>query len=132
MASFETVAAEYDAARPSYPAGVYDALGPIDGRTVLDVGAGTGIATRQLEERGASVVAVDPGRGVLGRARARTPGLRAVVADGATLPIATGTADLVCYALTYWEFGPLVESNGAIGWKLLQTLAKRLREAQQE
>jgi hypothetical protein len=36
-------------------------------------------------------------------------------------------ADLVCYGLTFWEFRPLIERNGAIGWKLLQALAKRLR-----
>jgi pyruvate,water dikinase len=43
--------------------------------------------------------------------------------------VVAGT-DLVCYGLTFWEFRPLVESNGALGWKLLQALAKRLREAE--
>jgi CRP-like cAMP-binding protein len=41
-------------------------------------------------------------------------------------PVAT---DLFCYGLTFWEFRPLVEGNGAIAWKLLQALAKRLRAA---
>jgi pyruvate phosphate dikinase-like enzyme/cyclic nucleotide-binding protein len=47
--------------------------------------------------------------------------------------IATITAldELVCYGLTLWELRPLVEANGVIGWKLLQTLAKDLREAEQ-
>ena len=36
--------------------------------------------------------------------------------------------ELRCYGLTAWEFRPLVESNAAIAWSLLQTLAKRLRE----
>ena len=44
----------------------------------------------------------------------------------ATIVAAT---DLVCYGLTFWEFRPLVEGNGSIGWKLLQALAKRLRAA---
>ena len=39
----------------------------------------------------------------------------------------TADTDLVCYGLTFWEFRPLVERNGSIGWKLLQVLAKRLR-----
>jgi len=39
----------------------------------------------------------------------------------------TAATDLACYGLTFWEFRPLVERNGAIGWKLLQALAKRLR-----
>jgi hypothetical protein len=34
------------------------------------------------------------------------------------------------YGLTLWEFRPLVEQNGVIGWKLLQTLAKELRDAE--
>ena len=41
----------------------------------------------------------------------------------------TAATDLVCYGLTFWEFRPLVERNGTIGWKLLQALAKRLRAA---
>ena len=31
--------------------------------------------------------------------------------------------------MTFWEFRPIVESNGRIAWKLLQALAKQLREA---
>ena len=41
----------------------------------------------------------------------------------------TAATDMVCYGLTFWEFRPLVEKNGAIGWKLLQALTKRLRAA---
>jgi CRP-like cAMP-binding protein len=41
----------------------------------------------------------------------------------------TAATDLVCYGLTFWELRPLIERNGAIGWKLLQALAKRLRAA---
>lgn len=45
----------------------------------------------------------------------------------ATIAAAT---DLVCYGLTLWEFRPLVVENGEIGWKLLQSLAKKLRSAE--
>jgi CRP/FNR family cyclic AMP-dependent transcriptional regulator len=38
-------------------------------------------------------------------------------------------SDLKCWGLTSWEFRPLVESNAAIAWAMLQTLAKRLRES---
>jgi hypothetical protein len=34
--------------------------------------------------------------------------------------------------LTFWDFRPLVQQNAAIGWKLLQSLAKKLRTAQEE
>jgi SAM-dependent methyltransferase len=104
--SFDTVAEEYDAARPGYPAGVFDALGPIDGLRVLDVGAGTGIATRELLARRARVTAVDPGPRVLRRAAARTPRLAAVVADGAALPFSSGSVDLVCFAQSWHWLDP--------------------------
>jgi CRP-like cAMP-binding protein len=38
--------------------------------------------------------------------------------------------DMVCYGLTQWEFRPIVESDGRIAWKLLQTLAQKLRAAE--
>lgn len=101
VAPFDAVADEYDAARPSYPDEVFDALGPVAGLRVLDVGAGTGIATRALLARHANVVAVDPGREVLHRATARTLGLAAVIADGAVLPVRSGTVDLVCFAQSW-------------------------------
>lgn len=101
MASFETVADEYDRARPSYPAGVFDALGSLDGLRVIDIGAGTGIATRALIARGAEVTAVDPGGEVLRRARQRTVDLNTVVADGVALPLRTNSVDLACFAQSW-------------------------------
>ena len=106
MTSFESVADEYDAARPDYPPGVFDALGSLEGLQVLDVGAGTGIATRQLSARGARVIAVDPGREVLARALARTPSLPAIASDGAVLPIRDGVVDLICFAQAWHWLGP--------------------------
>jgi SAM-dependent methyltransferase len=98
VASFEGVGDEYDAARPSYPAGVFDAIGPLRGVRVLDIGAGTGIATRQLRDHGAAVIAVDRGRGLLARAVAHTPELPVIVADGTVLPVSDTSVDLVCFA----------------------------------
>jgi CRP/FNR family cyclic AMP-dependent transcriptional regulator len=42
----------------------------------------------------------------------------------------TAAGDLVCYGLTYWDFQPLVQSNAAIAWPLLQSVANMLRVAQ--
>lgn len=53
----------------------------------------------------------------------------ALIDGGPRTATVTAATDLVCYGLTFWEFRPLVERNGTIGWKLLQALAKRLREA---
>jgi CRP-like cAMP-binding protein len=55
----------------------------------------------------------------------------ALIDEGARTATVVANTDLTCYGLTAWEFRPLVESNGAIAWKLLQTLARRLRESEQ-
>jgi pyruvate,water dikinase len=55
----------------------------------------------------------------------------ALIDEGVRIATITASEELVCYGLTLWELRPLVEENGVIGWKLLQTLAKDLREAEQ-
>ena len=55
----------------------------------------------------------------------------ALIDEGARMATITASSELVCYGLTLWEFRPLVQANGAIGWKLMQTLAKELRAAEQ-
>ena len=54
----------------------------------------------------------------------------ALIDGGPRSATVTAATDLLCYGLTFWEFRPLIERNGAIGWKLLQALAKRLRAAE--
>ena len=49
--------------------------------------------------------------------------------EGARLATITADTDLVCWGLTYWDFRPVVEANGVIGWKLLQQMARMLRAA---
>ena len=105
--TFDHVATAYDAARPDYPASLYDvlesALGqPLLRAEVVDVGAGTGIATRALAGRGSRVVAIDPGPVVLRVLRDRsTARVRAVQGDGNDLPLRDGCADLVTYAQSW-------------------------------
>ena len=36
---------------------------------------------------------------------------------------------MTCYAMTFWEFRPIVETDARIAWKLVQALAHKLREA---
>ncbi len=55
-----------------------------------------------------------------------------LIDGGARSATVTASSDLVCYGLTYWEFRPLVQENAALGWKLLQSLAKKLRVAEQD
>jgi CRP/FNR family transcriptional regulator, cyclic AMP receptor protein len=55
----------------------------------------------------------------------------ALIDEGARSATVTASSELVCWGLTYWDFRPLVQGNAALGWKLLQSLAKKLRSAEQ-
>jgi CRP-like cAMP-binding protein len=55
----------------------------------------------------------------------------ALIADIERTSTITADTDLRCYGMTFWDFRPLVESNASIAWKLLQTMAQRLKEAEQ-
>jgi CRP-like cAMP-binding protein len=54
----------------------------------------------------------------------------ALIDEGTRSATITAVTDLVCFGLTFWDFGPLVRENGQIGWQLLQSLAKKLRAAE--
>jgi SAM-dependent methyltransferase len=104
--SFGAVAAQYDAARPSYPDELFDAIeelsgGRLRGARVLDVGAGTGIVTRLLRGRGADVVAVEPTPGMAQQLRSVSPDVPLVRADGNRLPFAEGSADFITYGQAF-------------------------------
>ncbi|MGW0855668.1 class I SAM-dependent methyltransferase [Streptomyces sp. NPDC002690] len=104
--SFSGAAALYAAARPGYPPEVFAALEEATGRPLgalraVDVGAGTGIATRELVRRGAHVVAVEPGDGMAAELRRALPAVPVVRGDGNRLPLADGVADLVTYAQSW-------------------------------
>lgn len=104
---FDSVAADYDAFRPDYPAQLFDALESAMGQPLLwsdvcDVGAGTGIASRAIAGRGATVTAVEPGIGALTVLRSRsTSRVRPVAGDGNALPLRDGQFDLVSYAQSF-------------------------------
>ncbi|MEU1149861.1 class I SAM-dependent methyltransferase [Streptomyces sp. NPDC005863] len=101
--SFDAAAAQYAAYRPSYPPALLDAVERLAGRPladarVVDVGAGTGIATALLTARGARVVAVEPGDGMAEQFRRTLPHVPLVRGDGNALPLADASADLITYA----------------------------------
>ncbi|MGZ6154572.1 MAG: cyclic nucleotide-binding domain-containing protein [Gemmatimonadaceae bacterium] len=56
----------------------------------------------------------------------------ALIDEGTRMATITASSELVCYGLTYWDFRPLVEKNGVVGWKLLQRMAKMLRATRAE
>jgi CRP-like cAMP-binding protein len=54
----------------------------------------------------------------------------ALIDEGTRSATITASSELVCYGLTFWDFRPLVQGNGEIGWKLLQSMARKLRAAE--
>jgi CRP/FNR family transcriptional regulator, cyclic AMP receptor protein len=98
------------------------------GETVAREGSG-GAAFFLIEEGEATVSVHGEQRVTLG------PGDHfgeiALIDEGARSATVTASSELVCWGLTFWDFRPLVQENAAIGWKLLQSLAKKLRAAEQ-
>ncbi len=91
---------------------------------------GSGGAAFYVIESGDAVVTIDgEQRGELGAGDHF--GEIALIDEGARIATITASTELVCYGLTLWEFKPLVERNGVIGWKLMQTLARGFRAAEQ-
>jgi ubiquinone/menaquinone biosynthesis C-methylase UbiE len=103
---FDSVADLYDEVRPHYPDELYDAIDSVvalDGAAVLDLAAGTGIATRVLQSRGARVVALEPGEPMLRRLYAISPRTSCVVARAEQIPLRDDSFDLVTCA-TAWHW----------------------------
>jgi CRP/FNR family transcriptional regulator, cyclic AMP receptor protein len=53
----------------------------------------------------------------------------ALIDEGARTASVIADTDMTTYAMTFWEFRPIVETDSRIAWKLVQALAHRLREA---
>lgn len=101
--SFDTVATQYAAARPDYPSALFDAMEeladrPLVGADVLDCGAGTGTAARLMRERGARVVALEPGAGMAAKLHTAEPKVPLVRGEGNRLPFAAHSFDAITYA----------------------------------
>ncbi|MEF2231185.1 MAG: methyltransferase domain-containing protein [Pseudodesulfovibrio sp.] len=103
MDEYERIAPHYDRTvgaflRPVHRA-VLDALpgpGPL-----LDLCCGTGLLTGLAATQGRAALGVDLSPAMLTRARHTNPGVRFILADGASLPFAAATfaAVAVCFAL---------------------------------
>ncbi|MGH2852113.1 MAG: PEP/pyruvate-binding domain-containing protein [Solirubrobacteraceae bacterium] len=96
------------------------------GETVIQEGSG-GSAFYVIVSGEARVLVGGEWRATLG------PGAHfgeiALIDQGARTATIVAASDLVCHGITYWDFRPLVERNGSIGWKLLQGLARLYRSA---
>jgi SAM-dependent methyltransferase len=103
--SFNEAAEIYDRVRPSYPSDLFDALFQIlpSQPEIVEVGPGTGQATKDLLARGASVLAVEIGPSMAAKLRSNLPSdrLRVRVGDFEAMEIAAGEADAVFSATAY-------------------------------
>ena len=95
---FHTDEASYDAFMGRYSVRLApnfaDFAGVREGEHVLDVGAGTGALTRELVERGAKVVAVEPSPEFTRALRSRFPRIEVHEAPAEELPFADDSFDI--------------------------------------
>jgi SAM-dependent methyltransferase len=101
-------AADYEAARPSYPddavAWFVDHLEIHPGRRVVDLAAGTGKLTRLLVPAGAELVAVEPVAGMRDVLHATMPRVPVLAATAEALPFAPSSLDAVVVAQAWHWF----------------------------
>ena len=101
-AGFAAAADAYERARPTYPpeavAWLAARLGLGPGRTVVDVGAGTGKLTRLLVPFGPRVIAVEPVPEMLAKLREVVPGIEAMAGTAEALPLPDASADAITVA----------------------------------
>ncbi|MDN4596179.1 class I SAM-dependent methyltransferase [Leifsonia virtsii] len=99
---FDRLADVYDRARPPYPDALWRRLGDlgllVPGRRAVDLGAGSGQATRVLVEAGLDVVAVEPGPALAARLRRAVPAAGVIEATAEAAPLVAASFDLATAA----------------------------------
>jgi SAM-dependent methyltransferase len=107
-AGFDSAADDYRRARPDYPEATVgrlcERLGAAPGRRVLDLGAGTGMLTRHLLDRGAEVVAAEPVAGMRAALAEAHPRALVVGARAEALPLGDASVDAVAVAQAFHWF----------------------------
>ncbi|TMK99176.1 MAG: cyclic nucleotide-binding domain-containing protein [Actinobacteria bacterium] len=100
-----------------------------EGETVIQQGSGA--AAFFVIDSGEATVLVD-GK----EQRVLQPGDHfgemALIDAGARTATVLASSELSCSGVTFWDFRPLVEENGVIGWKLLQTLIEIYRSERRQ
>jgi SAM-dependent methyltransferase len=119
VSAFESIADTYAASRPGYPPRLFEAIEelssrPLRGAQVIDVGAGTGIATGLLLKRGARVVAAEPGAAMATQLRQALPEVPLVRAVGEALPLKAASADMITYAQSWHWTQPALSVREAV------------------
>lgn len=125
---FASQADTYARGRPDYPAEIdtwlRDTLGLHAGRTVLDLGAGTGKFTRRLTETGATVIAVEPVAQMRAQLAGALPAVQALEGSAESIPLPDASVDaVVCAQAFHWfantramaEIGRVLRPGGRLG-----------------
>ena len=130
LTRFSERAADYAKHRPDYPDAVFEAL--LDGLkppiTAADVGAGTGISSRALADRGVDVIAVEPNQ-AMREVADKHAGVRYMDGAGESMPLPDASVDLVtCFQSFHWlegakaltEFHRVLKPHGrlALVWNI--------------
>jgi SAM-dependent methyltransferase len=117
---FESLADEYEAARPPYPVALWNEirrLGVLQaGHRALDIGAGSGQATGPLIAAGLEVTAVEPGARLAGHIRGAYPSATVLVGRAEDVDLSPASFDLAVVAT-------------AIHWLDLDVVLPKLRRA---
>jgi SAM-dependent methyltransferase len=107
---FDRAAETYERARPDYPAAAVRHLGRVlhlgPGRTVVDLGSGTGKFTRALAPLGAARVAVEPTPGMRRVFSRAVPDVAVIDGTAESIPLPDGFADAVVCAQAFHWFRP--------------------------
>src|SRR5437588_5658396 len=105
---FERHADAYERGRPNYPAEatawLVTKLGLGPGRTVVDVGAGTGKLTRALLPSGATVIAVEPVAAMRAVLKRELPTVQAMNGTAESLPLPDASADAIVVGQAFHWF----------------------------
>jgi SAM-dependent methyltransferase len=128
---FSERVADYDRYRPDYPAAALDAIlaGTPPGARVVDVGAGTGQATRALVQRTPHVIAIEPNPEMRAALRANAPAADVRDATAERTGLAAASVDVVAMFQAFqWcdgaaalaEFARIVRPGGriAVAWNI--------------
>jgi SAM-dependent methyltransferase len=107
---FDRAAAAYERARPDYPVAAVRHLARVlplgPGRTVVELGSGTGKFTRSLAPVGAARIAIEPTRGMRDVFRRAVPDVPLLDGTAEAIPLPDGFADAVVSAQAFHWFRP--------------------------